>query len=350
MNLGNQPINYNLLGNTGEVNWFRRWMLEPFITFEEPRSKDGSLWRGAKKVIISMTLEMVGVILLTLVVAGTAAGGFGSGLNVSLIGLVVGLAHAGVRYGITGWRHTPYLPRDCSPTFTAMRMFHGELGFVYALLYMGVQYGGGAISSAILCALQLTAGDEWRGVGKFGVAAQLSDVSAWALYSFILFTIGFVELFNGTVKSERFSYTERSNHASGLVSYFIVGLSLLSVQFGIYSNNEIIAFTGGLAAGNLSSIGDIKWVILLILAPLTASILIPFLKWLLWNVSDIDVEDKRRELLEPRLKGSTSLATGGVPHTMDGRKEVDSQMRSGNSSGSLVANLLGNNKKGRKHA
>lgn len=343
-------VGYNYMGSTksrdmGNGLW--RFLFEPFVTFEEPRNpKTGTLWRGAKKLIISYLLEAFGVYFLTLVVAGIAAGGFKSGLNISLIGLLAGVAHAAMRYAISGWRHTPYLPRNLSPTFTWMRVFHGTYGAVWALIENAVQYGFAALAAATLTGLTLGAGDEWRGIGKFGTAAALSDFSAWILFSLILFFIGFAELFNQTIESKRYSYNERHNHAAGLVSFVIIGLTALSVHFGIYSNNELVAFAGGLAAGNLSSIGTIKWLILLIFSPLFAVALIVFLKWLLWNVNDIDKDRVDQAKREARLDGVEG-SDGGVPHEMQQRTEVNNNVNNDNS-GSLVQSLISKKRKGKK--
>ena len=346
-----EDVGYNLMGNTGERrlvgNGFMRFLFEPFITFEAARGANGSLWRGAKKLIISYTLEAIGVFFFTLMVAGAAAGAFKSGLNVALIGLLVGVAHAALRYAISGWRHTPYLPRNLSPTFTWMRVFHGTYGAVWALIENAVQYGFAAIASAVLFALDLGAGDEWSGVGKFGTGVALGNIAAWALYSTALFVIGFAELYNQTITSKRFSYDHRSNHASGLVAFIIVGVSALMVHVGIYSNNEMIAFSGGLAAGNLESIGSAKWLILFILGPLTAIALIVFLKWLLWNVSDIPRDNGEAAKRQHRLD-SVQGSDGGVPHRMEDRREVSSDMRSGNSATLVDSLLAGMNRKGRK--
>lgn len=347
---GASNIDYNYLGPTGAVrtvgNGFWRFLFEPFITFEEPRRKGTqSLWRGAKKLLISYTLEAVGVLLLVMVVAGAVAGAFKAALNPALIAIVAGVTHGLMRLAITGWRHTPYLPRNLSPTVTWVRVFHGTYGVVWALIETGVQYGFAAIASAILCALTLAQGDEWRGGGKFGFAADLSDVAAWALYSLGLFGVAFIELYNQTITSKRYPYDSRHNHANRLVTFFIIAYTALSTHWGIYSNNEMIAFGGGLAAGNLTSIGSIKWLILLIFGPLMAIALTVFLKWLLWNNSDIPAEDVEAEKNQHRLKGVTG-ADGGVPHQMEERREVSNQMAP--STGSHVDDLLMAGKKKRR--
>lgn len=338
-----QSVDINFMGSTGQKNvgnWFWRLLFEPFVTYEEARDPaTGTLWRGAKKLLISYGLEAIGVFFLTLSVAGVAAGCFKSGLNVSLIGFVVGVAHFALRYGVAGWRHTPYLPRNLSPTFTWMRVFYGQMGIVWALCENVVQYGTAALVSAILCSLTLTAGDSWRGVGKFGEAAALGDAGAWLLYSLTLFAFGFVELYNQTITSKRYSYDPRSIHANGLLAAFIIGLTTLSVHWGIYSNNELIAFAGGLSAGTLSDIGNMKWAILFIFGPTTAIALIVFFVWLLWNVNSIPKDRIQDAKNRHRLDGVDG-SDGGVPHQMEDRREISNPLK-----GSLIQNLMAEKKR-----
>ena len=323
----NEDIGYNYLGDTGGTvtmgNGFWRFLFEPFVTFEEPRDpKTGSLWRGAKKLLISNSLELVGVFLLCLSVVSAVGGAFKAGLNISLIGLLAGVVHGGMRYAICSWRHTPYLQRNLSPTFTAGRLFHGTKGLVWALVEMAVQYTGAALAALAVDGLALGVGDSWRGVGKFGEAVELGDAAAWALISVALFVFVFVDLFNQTTETRKFSYGDRENQVNSTIAWCIVGISTLSIHYGVFSNNALIAFTGGLVADSLSSTGSMKWGLLFIFCPLTASLLASGLKKLLWNVNDIP-----KELIEEaKSRDRLNSNEGGVQHNMDDRKEVSSDM------------------------